>query len=147
MATGGGGGTGSGGAQFNLVASADNASCNYIPNGALGGADQLSVDFYFLIIGGNPSDVPGGLSVTGSSDTGLSTSYHTSPNNQALSVAQFALRPGDFGVLQTIRIVVDSAHQVTETDESDNAIAVTVRLPTPRPSATIDPLPCTVTRG
>jgi len=146
--TGGGGSTsGSGGAHFNLVASPDNASCNYIPNGALSGADQLSVEFYFLIIGGNPSDVPGGLSVTGSSDTGLSTSYRTSPNNQALSVAQFALRPGDFGVLHTIKIVVDSAGQVAETDESDNTIVVSVRLPSPRPSATIDPLACTVTRG
>jgi hypothetical protein len=144
--SGGSGGSGSN-ARFNLVASPDNASCNYIPNGALGGADQLSVDFYFLIIGGNPSDVPGGLSVTGSSDTGLSTSYDTSPNNQAVSLAQFALRPEDFGVLHTIKIMVDSANQVDETDESDNTIVVSVRLPFPRPTQTIDPLACTVTRG
>jgi hypothetical protein len=113
----------------------------------LSGADQLSVNFYFLIIGGNPSDVPGGLSVTGSSDTGLYTHYDTSPNNQAVSAAQFALRSGDFGVLQTIKIVVDSANQVEETDESDNTIIVSVRLPSPRPTSTIDPLACTVTRG
>ena len=143
-------GTGSGGnstARFDLVASPDNASCNYIPNGALSGADELSVDFYFLIIGGNPSDVPAGLSVTGSSDTGLYTHYYTSPNNQALSVAQFALRPGDFGVLHTIKITVDSTNQVGETDESDNTIVVSVRLPSPRPTSTIDPLACTISRG
>lgn len=143
-------GTGGGGnssAKFNLVASPDSASCNYIPNGALSGADELSVDFYFLIIGGNPSDVPGGLSVTGSSDTGLYTRYYTSPNNRALSVAQFALRPGDFGVLHTIKITVDSANQLNETDESDNTIVVSVRLPSPRPTSTIDPLACTISRG
>jgi hypothetical protein len=151
--TGSGGGsspsTGSGGssARFNLIASPDNASCNYIPNGALSGADLLSIDFYFLIIGGNPSDVPGGLSVTGSSDTGLYTHYYTSPNNQALSVAKFALRSGDFGVLHTIKVVVDSANQVEETDESDNTIIVSVRLPSQRPISTIDPLACTVTQG
>jgi hypothetical protein len=150
--TGNGTGTdgGSGGnssARFNLVASPDNASCNYIPNGALGGADELSVDFYFLIIDGKPSDVPGGLSVTGSSNTGLYTHYYTSPNNQALSVAQFALRPGDFGVLHTIKITVDSANQVEETSESDNTIVVSVLLPSPRPTSTIDPLACTISRG
>ena len=142
-----GGSGGNSNARFNLVASPDNASCNYIPNGALSGADELSIDFYFLIIGGNPSDVPGGLSVTGSSDTGLYTRYYTSPNNQALSVAQFALRPGDFGVLHTIKITVDSANQVDETDESDNTIVVSVRLPSPRPTSTIDPLACTISRG
>jgi hypothetical protein len=141
------GSSGGGSARFNLVASPDNASCNYIPNGALSGADLLSIDFYFLIIGGNPSDVPGGLSVTGSSDTGLYTHYYTSPNNQALSVAQFALRSGDFGVLHTIMVVVDSANQVEETDESDNTIIVSVRLPSQRPISTIDPLACTVTQG
>jgi hypothetical protein len=142
-----GGSGGNSNARFNLVASPDNASCNYIPNGASSGADELSIDFYFLIIGGNPSDVPGGLSVTGSSDTGLYTRYYTSPNNQALSVAQFALRPGDFGVLHTIKITVDSANQVDETDESDNTIVVSVRLPSPRPTSTIDPLACTISRG
>jgi hypothetical protein len=140
-------GTGTGIARFNLVASLDNASCSYIPNGTLSGADELSVDFYFLIIGGNPSDVPGGLSVTGSSDTGLYTRYYAAPSNQALSVAQFALRPGDFGVLHTIKITVDSADQVEETDESDNTIVVSVRLPSPRPTSTIDPLACTISRG
>jgi hypothetical protein len=145
--TGTGTGTDGGSARFNLVASPDNASCNYIPNGALSGADELSVDFYFLIIGGSPSDVPGGLSVTGSSDTALYTRYYTSPNNQALSVAQFALQPGDFGVLHTIKITVDSANQVEETDESDNTIVVSVRLPSPRPTSTIDPLACTISQG
>jgi hypothetical protein len=140
-------GTGTDDARFNLVASPDNASCNYIPHGTLSGADELSVDFNFLITGGSPSDVPGGLSVTGSSDTGLYTRYYTSPNNQALSVAQFALRPGDFGVLHTIKITVDSANQVDETDESDNTVAVSVRLPSPRPTFTIDPLACTISRG
>src|SRR5262249_62190505 len=76
-----GGSTGSGGggsgAKYNLIASPDNAACNYIPNGALGGGDLFSVDFYFLIIGGNPSDVPGGLSVPGSSGPDPPATYPT----------------------------------------------------------------------
>lgn len=148
--TGGGGGTttpdGGDQAQFNLIASPDNGSCNYIPNGHLSGADQLTVHFFFLIILGNPQDV-GFLSVQGASDTGLSTSYNSAPNNQAQSTAQFALRPGDFGRSHTLTITVDSANQVRETDEADNRIRVTVRLPSPRPNRTIDPLPCSISRG
>ncbi|MDQ3982736.1 MAG: hypothetical protein M3271_08675, partial [Actinomycetota bacterium] len=143
------GDTGGGGneeARFNLVASPDNAECTYIPNGHLSGADQLSVHFFFLIIGGNPPDV-GALSVTGSSDTGLATSYVSGPHNQAVSTAQFALREGDFGRGHLLTITVDAADQVTETDESDNRINVRVSLPSPRPTSTIDPLPCAITQA
>lgn len=139
-------GDGGGDARFNLIASPDNAECTYIPNGHLSGADQLSVHFFFLIIGGNPPDVPA-VSVTGSSDTGLSTSYSAGPHNQAVSSAQFALRPGDFGRSHTLTITVDASNQVPETDESDNRIRVSASLPSPRPSQTIDPLPCSVSQG
>lgn len=133
-------------ARFNLVASPDNAECSYVPNGHLSGADQLSVHFYFLIIGGNPPDVPA-VTVTGTSDTGMSTSYNSGPHNQAVSSAQFALREGDFGRSHTLTITVDSSNRVAETDESDNRIRVTVSLPSPRPSQAIDPLQCSVSRG
>lgn len=145
----GDGDTGDGGdedARFNLVASPDNARCLYIPNGHLSGADQLSVYFYFLIIGGNPPDV-GALSVTGNSDTGLATSYVYGPHNQAVSTAHFALRSGDFGQSHMLTLTVDAADQVTETDESDNRINVRVSLPSPRPTSTIDPLPCAITQA
>ena len=143
------GDTGDGGneeARFNLVASPDNARCTYIPNGHLSGADQLSVHFFFLIIGGNPPDV-GALSVTGSSDTGLATSYVSGPHNQAVSTAQFALSQDDFGQSHTLTLTVDAADQVTETDESDNRINVRVSLPSPRPTRTIDPLSCAITQA
>jgi hypothetical protein len=104
------------------------------------------VHFYFLIIGGNPPDVPA-VSVTGQSDTGLSTSYSSGPHNQAVSTAQFALREGDFGQTHSVTLTVDAGAQVPETDESDNRIRVTVSLPTPRPSQVIDPLSCSVVRG
>lgn len=137
-------GEGAGGdpdARFNLIASPDNVECNYIPNGHLSGADQLSVQFYFLIIGGNPGDVPL-LPVVASSDTGLQASFNAGPHNQAVSVAQLALRGGDFGRRHTITLTVDSSNQVPETDESDNRIRVSVELPSPRPNSVVDPLPC-----
>lgn len=134
------------GARFDLVASPDNAECSYVPNGHLSGADLLNVHFFFLIIGGNPPDVPA-VTVSGSSDSGLSASYSSGPNNQAVSTAQFALRPGDFGRSHTLTVTVDSSNQVAETDESDNRIRVSVALPSPRPSQAIDPLPCSVSRG
>jgi hypothetical protein len=43
-------------------------------------------------------------------------------------------------------LTVDSSNVVSETDESDNRIRVTVQLPSPRPSSTIDPLPCQAAR-
>lgn len=150
--TGGGEGSSEGGdggdpnARFNLIASPDNGECSYVPNGHLSGADQLTVHFYFLIIGGNPPDVPA-VSVTGQSDSGLSTSYSSGPHNQAVSSAQFALRDGDFGRTHTLTLTVDASNQVSETDESDNRVRVTVQLPSPRPSSTIDPLPCRLERA
>jgi hypothetical protein len=133
-------------ARFNLIASPDNVECSYQPNGGAGGADQLTVFFYFLIIGGNPPDVPR-VSVTGSSDTGLSTSFSAGPDNQAVQVAQFALRPDDFGRTHTLTLTVDASDDVPETDESDNRIAVSVSLPSPRPTQAIDPLPCSASRA
>lgn len=141
-----GDGGGDANAQFNLIASPDNADCNYVPNGHLSGADLLNVNFFFLIIGGNPGDVDA-MTVSGTSDTGLSTSYSAGPHNQAVSVAQFALRAGDFGRTHTLTITVDAADELPETDESDNRIRVTVSLPSPRPSSTIDPLACSVSQG
>lgn len=137
-------GTGTGGgenARFNLIASSDNVECSYVPNGHLDGSDLLNVHFYFLIIGGNPSDVPL-LSVTGESDTGLATSYNAGPHNQAVTTAQLALRPEDFGRGHAITLTVDAAGRVPETDESDNRITVRVSLPSPRPSSVVDPLAC-----
>lgn len=133
-------------ARLNLVASPANAVCSYVPNGSLSGDDGLTVFFFFLVLG-DPSDLDGSVRVQGSSDTGLSTSYFTRPSNQALSVAQFELRPADFGRRHVIAISVDSAGEVAETDESDNTIRVSVDLPSPRPTSVIDPLPCDVTRG
>ncbi|MDQ3986727.1 MAG: hypothetical protein M3280_09550 [Actinomycetota bacterium] len=135
------------GATFNLIASPDNGSCSYIPNGHLSGADLLNVHFFFLIIGGNPEDVGQLLSVRGSSDTGLSSGHNSAPNNQAQTVAQFALRPSDFGRSHSIAISVDAENAVSETNESDNRVQVSVSLPSPRPSGTIDPLSCSFSNG
>ena len=134
-------------ATFNLIASPDNGSCSYIPNGHLSGADLLNVHFFFLIIGGNPEDVGRLLSVRGSSDTGLSSSHNSAPNNQAETVAQFALRPDDFGRSHSITISVDAENAVPETNESDNTVRVSVSLPSPRPGGTIDPLSCSFSSG
>jgi hypothetical protein len=147
--TGGNGGaeaTPAPGARFNLVASPDNAQCSYVPNGHLSGADLLNVHFYFLIIGGNPPDA-GPVRVAGTSDTGLSAGHTGGPHNQAETVTQFALRPEDFGRSHNLTITVDPQNQVPETDESDNRIRVSLSLPSPRPSSTVDPLPCSVTRA
>lgn len=145
--TGETGDTGGGGdARFNLVASPDNVECSYVPNGHLSGADLLNVHFYFLIIGGNPPDVPA-VSVTVAGDTGLATSYSSGPHNQAVSTAQLALRPEDFGRSHALTLTVDATGQVTETDESDNRIGVRVSLPSPRPSSAIDPLACSAARA
>ncbi len=133
-------------AIYNLIASPDNGSCNYVPNGHQTGADLLNVHFFFLIINGNPPDV-GFVSVAGTSDTGLSTSYNGGPNNEAVNTAQFALRSSDFGRTHTVTITVDSAGEVPETDEADNRISVTVALPSPRPATTVDPLSCSMAQG
>lgn len=141
--------TGTGGdpnARFNLIASPDNVECSYVPGGHLSGADLLNVHFYFLIIGGNPPDVPP-VSVTGQSDTGLTTSYNGGPHNQAVNTAQFALREGDFGRSHSVTLTVDAGNEVSETSESDNRIRVSVALPSPRPTQTIDPLSCSATSG
>jgi hypothetical protein len=131
-------------AKFNLIASPDNGSCNYIPHGHLSGADQLTVRFYFLMILGNPDDIGHLLNVRGTSDSGITTSYFTSPSNDALSNAQFALDAGDFGRSHAITIMVDAHDEVVETDETDNSIRVDVSLPQ-RPNSVIDPLPCSIT--
>ena len=140
----GGGDGGSEEAEFNLVASPDNASCAYVPNGSLSGADLLNVFFFFLIIGANPEDVESSLAVRGGSDTGLSASAQSRPNNQASNVAQLDLRPSDFGQAHRLTITVDADDQIRETDESDNSIRVDLELPSPRPSVTVDPLACSV---
>jgi hypothetical protein len=130
------------GLQMDLLAHSENITCTFIPNGALDGSDQLTVFFYFSLLYASPDQLDRLVTVTGSSDSGLATSYSSGVNNQAVSAANFSVRPTDFGVTHQISLHVDSDGYYAETDETNNVASVTVTLPASRPTTVVDPLPC-----
>jgi hypothetical protein len=131
----------------NLIASPDNVRCAYVPHGSLSGADQLTVFFYILLIGASTSQLPRLVAVNATSDTGLSASLRTAVTNQGATPVQLDLRQSDFGRAHAITITVDGPDEVHETDEGDNRIRASVRLPAPRPDRTIADLPCSAARA
>jgi hypothetical protein len=130
----------------NLIASPDNGLCDFVPGGTTDGRDALQVSFFILLIGANPGDLPGLVKVDGESSTGATASYRSAVSNQARSVAAIPLSGQDFGAQLTVTITVDTPDEVPETDESDNRITASVRVPSPRPSGAVE-LPCTLNRA
>lgn len=130
----------------NLIASPDNGLCDFVPGGTTDGRDALQVSFFILLIGANPDDLPGLVKVDGESSTGGTASFRSAVSNQARSVAAIPLSGQDFGAQLTVTITVDTPDEVPETDESDNRITASVRVPSPRPSGAVE-LPCTLNRA
>ncbi|MBP2336119.1 hypothetical protein [Saccharothrix coeruleofusca] len=118
--------------------------CQYVPNGALGGGDLLNVLFRIRTSGTVP---PRLVEVRGTSDTGLFTEFRSGWGGSGYTAAQFTLRAGDFGRFHVITIVVDPDDEFAETDEANNRVTARLTLPSPRPTSTIAPLPCTIVRG
>lgn len=78
---------------------------------------------------------------------GFATNYTGRPNNQSAVAFQGPIRQSDWGSRLTVSITADADDQFRETDESDNAIDVTIDLPSSRPGQPVDPLPCTASHA
>ena len=127
------------GATYDLSAQGP-IDCSYVPNGGSDGRDALNVGFHLVLIGSSGLDRM--VDVVGRSDTGLSARVSAQANNRGQTLLTFTPRPEDFGRTHRIEITVDPANQFRETDESNNAISLSVTLPAPRPTRPIDPLTC-----
>lgn len=129
----------------NVELSPQNVRCSYIPGGNLDGSDGLTVFAYVLLIGTN--SLPGPLSNAMAISNGFSTNYTGHPDNQAAAVFQGPIRSSDWGSRLTVSIDADADDRYRETSESDNAIEVTMNLPSNRPSQPVDSFPCSASRA
>jgi len=123
------------GATYDLSAQG-RTDCSYVPGGTVDGRDALNVGFHLVLIGSSGLDRL--VEVVGRSDTGLSARVAAQANNRGQTILAFPLRGEDFGRTHRIELTVDPDNQFRETDESNNVLALSVTLPSPRPSHAMD---------
>jgi hypothetical protein len=111
-----------------------------VPHGNLDGSDELAVFVYIYLVGANT--LPGPLSTLMSASNGYSATYNEAPSGTAAQVFHAPIYAADWGHTLTVRIAADPHDQYRETNEGNNAIALTIGLPAARPGQSVDPLPC-----
>ena len=114
--------------------------CSVVPNGALSGADNLTI--FVAVRNGGPGRVRRLVPALIVSDAG----HRVSSNNaisegSAFNPFQVDLSPGNYNRTVRFTITVDPENEFVERDEGNNVKVVTVRLPA-RPTSTTD-VPCT----
>jgi hypothetical protein len=101
--------------------------CSVVPNGALSGADNLTL--FVAVRNGGPGTIGGLVPVTVTSDTGLSsTSNNSISTGSSFNPLQVDLADTDYNRTHQFSIIVDPDNDIVERDESNNVLQVTVRL-------------------
>ncbi|MGH9184380.1 MAG: hypothetical protein ACRD0U_00955 [Acidimicrobiales bacterium] len=105
-------------------------ACDYIPGGALGGGDVLNIHVFVLLIATN--DLGSDPRLLAESNTGLRFDDEVRPSNQAVTVMQFTVDDGDLGRTHDFDIAVDPDDVFPETNEGNNRLSISLRLPDQR---------------
>ncbi len=114
--------------------------CSVVPNGALSGADNLTI--LVAVRNGGPGPMSSLVRVSVRSDSGpRSDSNNTISTGSSFNPLQVDLSISDYNRTHRFTITADPENAVVEHDESNNQVVVSVRLPT-RPSRSQD-VPCT----
>ena len=114
--------------------------CSVVPNGALSGADGLTI--FVAVRNGGPGNLSRLVPVAMDSDSGLgSRSNNAISTGSSFNPLQVDLPNTAYSRTHRFTITADPDNEIVERDESNNAIDVTVRLPG-RPASATD-VPCT----
>lgn len=114
--------------------------CSVIPNGALSGADNLTI--FVAVRNGGPGPVGSLVRVSVRSDSGpRSDSNSAISTGSSFNPLQVDLSTNDYNKTHRFTVTADPQNSIIERDESNNQLVVTVRLPA-RPSRSQD-VPCT----
>jgi hypothetical protein len=112
--------------------------CDVIPGGALGGGDVLNI--LVRVRNAGPGTVDRLVPMLVESDTGLQATSNTSVGTgSAVNAMQVTLPQDAYGRTHRFTITADPANEIIERDVSNNAIRVTVQLPTRPASFTVVP--------
>jgi hypothetical protein len=129
-----------------LLASPDDAECVHQRAGAIRNGepkDALQILFSLRLDGASPDQLPGLVLVTAQGNLGPSSSDRGGVREGRVSA--LPLEPDDYGRTHIVTVSIDRNNEVSETDEDNNQLTVTVGLPAqPAPSQS---LPCLAHQG
>jgi CARDB len=110
--------------------------CSVVPNGALSGADALTM--LVAVRNSGPGSWNSMVAYRVTSDTGLSAEGNTAlSTGSGFTAMQVDLSAGDYSRTHHFTITADPNNQIRERDESNNQLMISVALP-PRPTGTVN---------